>query len=382
MPKTLRSSLLTFGGAGFLLCLLYLTVRGAPTAQTVTPGIIQGRVTDVDHQPLANIVVSVMPYPLAGDARTRTLADGSYQLAVSPGTYLVFMMGAELYPTPQVYVAKYYPNAVAEKTAQPVTVTSDAVVDHIDVQLDRYGVIEGTVSDEHGQPLSQLQVKLYGQESDTSTILIPYSSPKVTTDAQGHYHVPELGAGVYKLFFVDPHTPPQVQGEFLGHTTVLTTAQEINVHLNQLVANVNISLTHKTDVAPFRLRQLVTTPLFPNFLLAVNTAEQLIYSRDGGHKWLHATTPVTPVLPAIALRTSVTSPIRLLFAANDSIYRTGDWGVSWAKQLITPHPECDTPTTIIALASQPTQPTHVFGYATCEFRSLSEYIIKASNRVS
>lgn len=62
-------------------------------------------------------------------------------------------------------------------------------------------------------------------------------------------------------------------------------------------------------------------------------------------------------------------PVRLLFTANDSIYRTGDFGVSWSKETITANPACNTSVTIVSLVGQPTQPNHLSGYAQCLFQS-------------
>lgn len=47
MPKTLRINLLALSGAGSLLLLLCLTVSRVQATPTVTPGISQGRVTNV-----------------------------------------------------------------------------------------------------------------------------------------------------------------------------------------------------------------------------------------------------------------------------------------------------------------------------------------------
>lgn len=71
MAKYLRTSLWTISSASFLLFLLLLSVSKAQAPQTLTLCIIQGHVTDVNHQPLANIIVGITPDPSASLQQSR-----------------------------------------------------------------------------------------------------------------------------------------------------------------------------------------------------------------------------------------------------------------------------------------------------------------------
>lgn len=121
-------------------------------------GTISGVVTDDNGAPLAGIGVGAGDYDTivgCGGAGywTGTAADGSFQLDIPPGTYLVFVNS---HPYPGSYLPEAY-SGVHDwhhiGNATPVVVGSGQIVTGIDFSLPSGWTVSGRLVDDQGQPV-------------------------------------------------------------------------------------------------------------------------------------------------------------------------------------------------------------------------------------
>jgi sugar lactone lactonase YvrE len=126
--------------------------------RTTSNGAISGIVTDDHGAPLADIGVGAGDYDtLVGcggaDYWAGTGPDGSFQLDVPPGTYLVFV-NSHYHPgsyLPEAYSGVYDWRHIGNAT--PVIVSSGQIVTGIDFFLPSGWTVSGRLVDDHGQPV-------------------------------------------------------------------------------------------------------------------------------------------------------------------------------------------------------------------------------------
>ncbi len=123
-------------------------------------------------------------------------------------------------------------------------------------------------------------------------------------------------------------------------------------------APVSAADDYSTVTVPFTLTQLATSAALPNVLVAARSAADFstlppIYSLDGGRHWdTFAAMPpeqLSNITVAVAPRSDhPEQPIRFLMTTypggldfSGAIYRTGDFGRTWAAMTFPLLPKCD-----------------------------------------
>ena len=182
-------------------------------------GVITGRVTDDEGEPIARAPVSVLFFPPGsaspvrnGGAQTDDL--GRFRLfGLQPGDYAVFAdvrngnnFGVESDTDPTGFTTTYYPGVASEAEAQRVQVRSGAETSGVDFRLirGRLFTVSGTVINSQGQPLSPINVMVMRSLGGPGENVVNGFS----TDGQGHFTLRGLTPGDYKLV-VRPRIAPQ-----------------------------------------------------------------------------------------------------------------------------------------------------------------------------
>ncbi|QSW84759.1 carboxypeptidase regulatory-like domain-containing protein [Natrinema longum] len=118
--------------------------------QTPTVGTLEGTVTDTDGEPVANATVAV------GDEQTTTADDGSYALELESGEYELTVS------------AEGYEDATENVTVEEnSTVTVDVSLVRSDDTDSAVGTVEGTVTDEDGEPIAGATVSIDDKQTTT-----------------------------------------------------------------------------------------------------------------------------------------------------------------------------------------------------------------------
>jgi hypothetical protein len=155
-----------------------------------TPIWIKGTITGPGGGGIGQITVAAVSYDTGSGNAAKTAADGTYSIAVTPGSYLVaFRDEAGTYATGYYSTSGFTP---AQGSATAVIVTA-ADVSGIDAELPLGIHIMGKVTSPTGVPLQGISVAALG---DTS-----YSFG--TTGADGTYSL-VVAAGTFILGFADP----------------------------------------------------------------------------------------------------------------------------------------------------------------------------------
>jgi sugar lactone lactonase YvrE len=172
---------------------------GAPQAS----GYITGTVTDEQGQPLSGIGVgagdfdSVLADCGVGAAWTQTQADGSYQLELSPGDYLVWVNS---HGNPAGYVPEAYAGINSWSRialATRVTVTGGATTPGIDLSLPIGFILTGRLVNSGGQPVLGAGGNL---RDPLNNVEFGCSLGFGTSDTDGTFYV-NAPAGTYDLSF-------------------------------------------------------------------------------------------------------------------------------------------------------------------------------------
>jgi len=152
------------------------------TVTMVKGGVITGRVTNMNGEPLIGAQVSATMVRDADGKPSRTIVGGRlrttddrgvYRLyGLPPGTYIVFTRttGAGSFPTPyDGEVPTYHPSSTRD-TAAEVTVTSGGEASGIDIRHrgDRGRVISGVVSAAIAESSPAVSIMLFNAKAETS----------------------------------------------------------------------------------------------------------------------------------------------------------------------------------------------------------------------
>lgn len=189
--------------------------------QLPTPIWITGKITAAGGAGLGQITVSASSSALNNGNATKTAGDGTYAIAVTPGTYVVgFSDGAGIYTSGYYSVTGFTPNG---GSASDVIVTA-ADVTGIDAELPIGIHITGVASSPAGAPLQGIEVIALGNTSISVG----------TTGADGKYSL-VVTAGSYVVAFVDPSNTYPVgfystsgfKASMSGATTVVVTTADV-----------------------------------------------------------------------------------------------------------------------------------------------------------
>ena len=198
---------------GMVIChLTILTCFGHPSSIQISAntdqgtsernsGVIRGRIFAAEGEyPLARATVTLYSTDGRGDERPRTvrtdsrgeyefrdLESGKYLLRASRNGYLR-----------QHYGQKTSSEAGRRQAVTPLSLASGQVLDSIDFELIRGGVLEGTVMDQHNEPRSRVSVTLSAYRSISGERnLFPVG--RTQTDDRGRFRLFDIPPGSYYL---------------------------------------------------------------------------------------------------------------------------------------------------------------------------------------
>lgn len=181
-------------------------------------GVIAGRVTDDEGEPIARILVSTLFFAPGSSSPVRMFSDttndlGQFRLfGLQPGDYTVFAdvrngnAGIDPESDPTGFITTYFPGVASEAEAQRVQVRSGAETSGVDFRLirGRLFTISGTVLSSQGQPVFPISVSVMQNTGQPGQRVVNGFS----TDPQGHFTLRGLAPGEYKLA-IRPRIAPQ-----------------------------------------------------------------------------------------------------------------------------------------------------------------------------
>lgn len=194
-------------------------------------GAISGRVTDKSGNPLPDVAVRAAynnPFVYGDwwiDIQNPVVTDatGYYTFCcLNPIPHRLFF-GSE---NSQTYLAEFYQNAYAAVDATPILVTPAATAPNIDAQLERYGRIEGRVTNRQQSELDDITVTLYQYIASQDEWEIVQSAPTFFT---GSYAFVGLLPGEYRLGFTHESSQKRYRDQFYQNATSLEAATSIPI---------------------------------------------------------------------------------------------------------------------------------------------------------
>ena len=198
LVSSTRARVLTVAVSSAAVALLGL--GSVPAAQAAPKAQISGTVTDAEGAGITGIVVTALEYDGDGGwavvADTTTKKNGTYTIKnLPPATYTV-----EFRDDDGTYVDEYYDDQRDIEDANDVPVAAGQSVSNIDAELEQTGFVSGTVTDEQGEPISNIFIDFYSLDEDGFPSGEGFGG---TTNDLGRYHVPFVAPGEYIIGFTD-----------------------------------------------------------------------------------------------------------------------------------------------------------------------------------
>jgi hypothetical protein len=175
----------------------------------VQGGVITGKITSADGQPLIEQIVNVVPVDFRTDYRPANLTGfhtddrGIYRVfGLRPGKYKV-SIGASSSGLPgqarQIYKQAFYPSVTDPEKATVLEVTEGGEIRNIDIELEppisTFRVSGRVVDGETGQPLSEVQIAVIGTNGQVSVKSVSATGSNRNGEfsfenaAPGHYSI-------------------------------------------------------------------------------------------------------------------------------------------------------------------------------------------------
>jgi hypothetical protein len=200
------------------------TVTGID-AEIQLGGEIEGKVTTVGGAPLESVSVCTV----SGFHCDYTNADGEYTIVgIAPGAYKVEFYGSGNYLT------QYFDGKESSAEAEAVTVSEGQTRANVDAQMKEGGEIVGTVTAAAGgAAIADSQVCARSTEPGHE-----YESHCTYTDSTGHYVIPGLRPGHYKVEFSPPYGGHYV-AQYYNQKERASEAFEVPVAAEQITGTID-----------------------------------------------------------------------------------------------------------------------------------------------
>jgi protocatechuate 3,4-dioxygenase beta subunit len=217
------------------------TTPGINAPLTTGSGTISGRVTDENGAGIANTTVYVEKDWTDVDYWDgQTDADGNYQVTgITAGTYHVYFLSpiTPVSYAPQIYNGKVFKNS-PEEEGDWVQVTNGGVTPDIDAVLSPAGTVTGRVTDESGNGIPNIRVRLFDTAGNSFAFI------NAATDYYGYYTITRVPPGQMKAYF----SSSDVMGGkykcvFYNNKQNLTAADTFTVQAGITTADINAVMT-------------------------------------------------------------------------------------------------------------------------------------------
>ena len=209
--------------------------------------IVKGHVTTIDGRPLRRAQITLRGSELPNGRTTSTGLEGEYEIREVPaGRYTISVARGG-------YLPSQYGQKRHGEQGIPVDIANGAVLERINITLERAGVISGRVLDETGEPVAGAAIyTMQWQFFRGRRQLVPANmGPGMRTDDTGMYRISPLAPGEYLVMalFRETWVADDRDKQALGYapsyypgTTSVAAAQRIKVVAGQEVSAIDFSL--------------------------------------------------------------------------------------------------------------------------------------------
>lgn len=224
---------------------------GLPPRDNVQPATgtakISGRVVAADTgTPIRRAQIIINSRDAGFNRVVATDGDGRYELATLPaGRYRLTVNKAG-------YVALEYGQARPFEAGKPLDITAGQVLDKIDFSLPRGSAITGRITDEFGDPITDVQVQALRYQFVNGERSLVDAGRVAQTDDLGAYRIFGLMPGDYIVrASMRPNTPPGPRAEseptgypgtYFPGVSDVSQAQPVTATLGQEVSSIGFSL--------------------------------------------------------------------------------------------------------------------------------------------
>jgi len=214
------------------------------SAQLSSGAHLKGRVTGPASEPLVGISVFVNGLDFSFQKTVTTNADGHYDIGgMAAGTYSLLFSDPQ---EPARYATERFDNRSRAEEPSPITLATDQIRTGLDAQLDRLGVIQGTVTDLQGDPISEITV--IGQRYGAPPDAVWYDDAYAYTDASGVYTMTGLYPDAYRVLFRD-NRYGLYSFEWYDDSYDPAAATLITVTFNTTTTNINAQLDERGTIS-------------------------------------------------------------------------------------------------------------------------------------
>lgn len=316
--------------------------------------IITGRITASDGKSLGeNVSVTALNAATLMYYNAKADASGVYTLTALPAaTYDLSFYGGDF---------QWYQPAFTS-----ITLRSGEVMQNVDAVLKLGGKLQGQITIDKPWPVSP------------SFSIIVYDDQKRRVaqryvDSVGSYEIALYTEDPVRVLFYGPEGVSEIIPEYYQNQNTFETATKVSVKAGEILGNINAELRSR----PIN-RQVVTSVGLPDIIaLDYTYAYTVGFSLDQGATWQTVRTAPwfsernqLPETLAIVPKNDPTQPVRLLVGAEDTLYRSGDGGTTWAAHTFPLMPPCDNGrVTLERLITHPLNANYLYAETVC-FRTL------------
>lgn len=211
-------------------------------------GSLSGTVTDESGNPVSGATVSAHTYDVPGHENSSwgvsTQADGTYVIEALPeGSYYVEFSTVGAIPS---VVGEWWDDAASQEAATLVTIAGGETTAGINPQLAPGAEVSGTVVDEEGAPIGDVEVRAYRYDAASDYW---WSQHYAYTDAEGAYTVSGLAAGDYKIEFATEWATAPVASEWWDDAFSESSATILSLNTGDAVSSIDPVLSAAGSVS-------------------------------------------------------------------------------------------------------------------------------------